>query len=287
MIHLTDDELRSLARPAGHLTTCAACRLRWDSWQRLTGATRQAAMTLAPDVTHPAFDTLLAALKPADPVPTLTLKRSWRTTGLLVFRQLRLMPRLLVPLSLTGLAVAVAVALVTPDPQLASRYFAAGVELVSLLGALVTCTRRADPRTELLCALPISPVTVFTARLVLVLAADVLLALAGSAVVHAVSVETSVFDIVTDWLGQSLLASAIAVVGAVRFSTGIGAAAAVAAWCLGSFTTLSRGGLAEHVGRVAGEIWGTTPWTAAVALALFVLAVRQVQRLPERPREFA
>jgi hypothetical protein len=52
-------------------------------------------------------------------------------------------------------------------------------------------------------------------------------------------------------------------------------------------TTLSRGGLAERVGRVAGDIWGTTPWTAAVALVLFVLAVRQVRRLPERPPEFA
>ncbi|HWE91964.1 MAG TPA: hypothetical protein VG317_21050 [Pseudonocardiaceae bacterium] len=287
MTHLTDDELRHLTRPAGHLATCAACRLRWDSWQHLAAATRQAAATLASDVRAPAFDLLLPDLAPEPTVTRPGLTRSWRTTGLLVLRQLRLMPRLLLPLSFAGLAAAVVIALVTPDPALASRYFAAGVVLVALLGSLATMARRGDPRTELLCALPISPVTVFTARLVLVLAADLLLALVGSGVVHAAGVGSGVFDLVTGWLGQSLLTSAIAVVGAVRWSTGVGAAAAFAAWCVGSLATLSRGGLAERVGAAVAQVWGTTPWTTALALVLFVLAVRQVRQLPERPREFA
>jgi hypothetical protein len=205
----------------------------------------------------------------------------------LVLRQLRLMPRVLLPLSVGGLAAAVVIALVTPDRALAERYFAAGVVLVALLGSVATCTRRADPRTELLYALPISPVTVFTARLVLVLAVDLLLALAASVVVHVAGVGAGIFDVVSGWLGQSLLASAIAVAGAVRFSSGVGAAAAVAVLCTGFLTTLSRGGLAERVGAVATQVWGTTPWTAAAALALFVLAVGQVRRLPEHRRELA
>lgn len=286
MTHLADNELRGLAHPTGHLGACTACRLRWESWRRLTAATRQAAAALAPpDRMPPAFDALLLAIDPVTERPGPA--PSWRITVILVLRQIRLMPRLLMPLSVVGLAAAVAIALVTPGTALASRYFAAAVVLVVLLGSLATCTRRADPRTELLCALPISPVAVFTARLVLVLATDLLFALTGSAVVHAAGVGTGVVDVVTSWLGQSLLASAIAVLGAVRYTTGVGAAAAVATWYLGSFTTFSSGGFAEHVGAVAAQIWGTTPWTAAVALALFVLAVRQVRLRPESRRELA
>jgi len=286
MTHLTDDELRRPGRP-GHLDACTACHTRWESWQRLAQGARRAAVTLAPDLAPPAFDTLIAPLVRPAAVTSPGLTRSWRTTGLLVVRQLRLMPRLLLPLSLVGLVAAAAVALATPDPGAASRHFAAGVVLVALLGSLATCAQRADPRAELLMALPISPVTVFTARLVLVLAVDVVLALAGSVVVHGAGVGTDVFDLIAGWLGQSLLASAIAVVGAVRFSTGVGAAAALAAWSLGSLAAIPRGGLAERVSEVSAKVWSTTPWTAVIALALFVLAVRQVRQLPERRGELA
>ncbi|MET8999280.1 hypothetical protein [Amycolatopsis sp. NPDC004169] len=284
MTHLTDDELRGAARPDGHLAACAACHRRWDAWQGLTAATRQAAAALAPDARPPAFDVLLPQLRPVP--PPAAHRRSWRTTGLLVRWQLRLMPRSLLPLSFAGLTAAVVIALLTPDAQLASRYFAAAVVLVALLGSLATVSRRGDPRGELLFSVPTSPVTVFTARLVLVLAADLLLALAGSVAVHAAGVGNGVFDLVTGWLGQSLLASAIAVSGAVRWSSGAGAAAGVAAWCLGSLTTLARGGLAERVAVVASQIWGTTPWTLALVLLLFVLAARRL-RVPERRRELA
>ncbi|MGW3991868.1 hypothetical protein ACWEF6_00110 [Amycolatopsis sp. NPDC004772] len=296
MSHLTDEELRGAARPDGHLATCAACHLRWDSWRGLSAATREAAAALAPDAHPPAFDVLLPQLRPVSPPVSQPMsqpaprpvehRRSWRTTGLLVRWQLRLMPRSLLPLSVGGLAAAVVIALITPDALLASRYFAAAVVLVALLGSLATVSRRGDPRGELLFAVPTSPVTVFTARLVLVLTADLLLALAGSVAVHAAGIGGGVFDLVTGWLGQSLLASAIAVAGAVRWSSGVGAAAGVAAWCLGSLTTLARGGLAERVGAVASQIWGTTPWTLALVLLLFVLAARRL-RLPEGRRELA
>ncbi|MEW2505763.1 MULTISPECIES: hypothetical protein [unclassified Amycolatopsis] len=350
MTHPTDDELRLIDRPEGHLAECPACHRRWDSWRSLTAATRQAALVLTPELAPPSFDTLLPDLvSGADAVlPDLTLashapgpdlapasdaqgrdlapesgsrlpnlaaasdalppeaatphrprasalpnaaprpapRRSLRTSALLVWWQLRLMPRRLLPLSFVGLAAAVGIALITPDPLPASRYFAAGVVLVALLGSLATISRRGDPRGELLFALPTSPVTVFIARLVVVLTVDLLLALAGSVAVHAAGIGSGVFDLVTGWLGQSLLASAIAVAGTVRWSSGVGAAAAVAAWCLGSLTTLARGGLAERIGAAAAQIWGTTPWTLALVLLLFVLAARQL-RLPERRREFA
>jgi hypothetical protein len=286
MTHLTDDQLRGSTRPDGHLATCTACRLRWDSWHQLTAATRLAAAALTPDARPPAFEELLPGLVPKSRSTSPRPVRSWRTAGLLVRWQLRLMPSSLLPLSIAGLAAAVVIALVTPDALLASRYFAAVVVLVALLGSLSTVSRRGDPRSELLFAAPTSPVTVFTARLVLVLAVDLLLAVAGSVAVHTAGVGSGVLALITGWLGQSLLASAIAVVGAVRWSPGVGAAAAVAAWCLGSLTTLARGGLAERVGAVAAQVWGTTPWTLAVVLVLFVLAARQL-RLPEHRREFA
>jgi hypothetical protein len=286
MTHLTDDQLRGSTRPDGHLATCAACRLRWDSWHQLTAATRLAAARLTPDARPPAFEALLPGLVPEPRSTSPHPVRSWRTAGLLVRWQLRLMPSSLLPLSVAGLAASVVIALVTPDALLASRYFAAVVTLVALLGSLSTVSRRGDPRSELLFAAPTSPVTVFTARLVLVLAVDLLLALAGSVAVHAAGIGSGVLALITGWLGQSLLASAIAVAGAVRWSPGVGATAAVAAWCLGSLTTLSRGGLAERAGAVAAQVWGTTPWTLAVVLVLFVLAARQL-RLPERRREFA
>ncbi|GAA2978689.1 hypothetical protein [Actinokineospora diospyrosa] len=289
MTHLADDDLRGQDRPQ-HVATCAECRLRWESWQRLTAATRLAADALAPPLAPPPFDSLLlpaiAAPAPrateARPAETPRRVRAWRTGALLVRWQARLMPRLLLPASVLGLAAATAIALLTPDPRMATHGFAAVVVLTVLLGSLATCTRRADPRTDLLHALPISPVTVFAARLVLVLAVDVLLALGCSVAVHAAGVGTGVPDLVAGWLGQSLLASATAVVCAVRYSPGVGAAAAVALWCLGSVTSLSRGGIAERLGRVFAHVWGTTPWTVVVALALFALATHQVRQLPAR-----
>ncbi|WP_026422101.1 hypothetical protein [Actinokineospora inagensis] len=284
MTHLSADELRGPARPP-HVDTCRDCEQRWESWRRLAVATRQAADALAPPLAPPAFDTLLPAIAPS--ASRAGSVRPWRAGTRLVRWQLRLMPRLLLPSSVLGLAAATAIAVTTPDARLGAQAFAAAVVLTVLFGSLATCSRRADPRGELLHALSVSPVTVFIARLVLVLAVDLLLALGCSVAVHLVGAGTPVPDLVMGWLGQSLLASAVAVVGAVRHSSGVGAAAAVAMWCLGSMTSLSRGGLAERVGTVFSHVWATTPWTAAIALALFALAVHQVRQLPTRRWESA
>jgi hypothetical protein len=161
----------------------------------------------------------------------------------------------------------------------ADRFFAAAVVLVILVGTLAVCGGRADPRLELLFSTPISPSVVFTCRLVLVLCVDVALALVASLVVSQVSGVASLLGVVTGWLGQALLASAIGVVCAVWRSRLLGGLASGVVWLLGTASTVPHGVLTGRLASVFSYVWVTTPWTLAATVGLLVLAVRGM-RIP-------
>ncbi|MFT7835906.1 hypothetical protein Q5530_07125 [Saccharothrix sp. BKS2] len=290
-VHLSDADLALLARGGQetepHLARCPDCRLRWHSWQQVATATRTAVAPLG-SATPPPFDSLAAVigLRPEPlPVAGQGLFLSWSAIALLVVRQVRLMPRTLLPISVVGIALAVFIGLATSDQALGKHLYAAVVALVAVLGSLTTCSRRTDPRNELLCAMPVSPVAVLASRLLLVLTTEVVLAVAGSVAVRVLGEVAPVLDLVSSWFGQMMLASAIAVVGSVWRSPGFGGGAAVAVWLLGSLTTMPGGELSARAGVVAQQVWGTTPWTLVAAAVLLAIALRRVWQFPGRTPE--
>jgi len=287
MTHLIDAQLAILARTGEqdpHLVGCHHCQQRLAAWQTVASATRLADTQFIGPLTVPPFASLLgdALSAPGAAVPVVPpvevvgpgLRASWRLVGALVLRQLRLAPRMLLPFTVLGFLGAILLALTTAQLSMADRYFPAVVVLVIFVGTLTVCGGRADPRLELLFSTPISPSVVFTCRLLLVLCVDVALALIASLVVSQVGGILDLLDVVTGWLGQALLASAIGVVCTVWRSRLLGGFLGGIVWLLGTASTVPHGVLTRQLASVFSYVWATTPWTLGVAAGLLVLAAR-------------
>ncbi len=283
MTHLTDAQLATLTTTGGpdpHLIGCQHCQQRLAGWQGMAAGIRLADTRMTGPLVVPGFDALLGdALPAAAPVEVVSprARASWWLVGALVWRQLRLAPRIVLPLSALGLLTAVLLTLTTGQQD---RFFAAAVVLVILVGTLAVCGGRADPRLELLFSTPISPSVVFACRLVLVLSVDLALALIASLVVSQVGGIGDPLDVVTGWLGPALLASAVGVVCTVWRSRLVGGVVGGVGWMLGTASTVPDGVLTGWLASVLSSVWATTPWTLIAAVGLLVLAVRGM-RIPQ------
>ncbi|MGW4383344.1 hypothetical protein [Kitasatospora sp. NPDC004531] len=296
-----------------HLAACAPCQDRADSWARLAGAAADADRLLTRETAAPpsfdallgggllparapSFDALLggqlpaaatevaesaATGAPADPprrpadASPWSRGRSWRIARQVTLRQAGMLPRSLGPITFAGLLLAAAVALLSP-PGYADRLGAAAISLVVLLGSLGVVSGRRDPRKELLQALPVPPVSVFLARVTLVLAADLVGGL-GVSVASGLLGGPSIGQVIAGWLGPALLSAGLAMVVAVWKAPWLGLTAGGGLWLGGTFVTLPHTG--RHpvgVGRVLVELWTTGPLTVVGGLLLVGCAVRLV-----------
>lgn len=298
MTHLTDTQLATLTGTGGpepHLLGCQLCQRRLAVWRNVAAGTRFADARMTGPLIVPSFEDLLGDALRACPtaVPVMApvevvsprVRASFRLVGALVLRQLRLAPRIVLPLSALGLLAAVLLTLTTAQLGVAGRFFAAAVVLVILGGTLAVCGGRADPRLELLFSTPVSPSVVFACRLLLVLFVDVGLALIASLVISQVGGIGSLLSVVTGWLGQALLASAIGVVCTVWRSRLVGGFVGGAVWLLGTASTVPNGVLTGWLASVFSSVWATTPWTLLTAIGLLAFAVRgmRIPRLSAQP----
>lgn len=244
-----------------------------DGMEALAAAVRQADDERVGPVMVPSFDTLLGRrpelagrrTRVAGP----SLRRSWRLVGGLVPAQARLMPRSLGPLTAAGLGAGIMIARTAPTPGAVDRLFGTVVTAVLLIGVITACSRRSDPRLELLSAMPVSPATAFSVRLTLVLGLDLALAVAASAVLTVAGGTGGLAMVVAGWLGRGLLAAGMGAVCAVWRSPALGSTAGIMVWLAGWL-------LAPHVAALSG----LHPWMAVCALLLLAMAVR----LARRPR---
>jgi Na+-transporting methylmalonyl-CoA/oxaloacetate decarboxylase gamma subunit len=284
MTHLSEEEVAAASRgslPAvagAHLAGCARCETRVAAWSTLAKAASKADLELTGAVTVPSFGTLLGPVLTAERTPVEaaapSLSRSFRLTVTLVLGQAKLLPRSLGPLTVLGFTATIGIALGVPEPAWGRSLFGAMTTLLILLGAVSTSSARTDPRRQLMLSLPISPAVVFAARLVLVLAVDLIGALVCSALVAALGQPSGLGVLVASWLGPSLLSASVAVVVAVWRSSLLGTLCGALTWFVGSAVTTPRpsaptGGPALLVSR----IWATSPWTIAAALVLLAVAV--------------
>ncbi|MFJ9418985.1 hypothetical protein ACIRPT_33225 [Streptomyces sp. NPDC101227] len=289
--HLADDALARLSRPGAvpaqhqrHLDGCLDCRTRMAVWQGIGEAARADAVEQT--VAVPSFDVLMGpalaeagrheaesatetgtAERPARRFAPRGFAQPWRLAGLLAVRQAALLPRIWAPASALGIVGAALLASTFTQERLALRVFGGVVVLLMLFGALLVASPRRDPRRELLFTLPVPPAAVFLARLTVVLCADVVLALACSALLDGPAWRT----VVASWLGESLLAASLALALSVRFAPAVGAAAGGALWLLGLLSG-PQGMFTTPLQNLTGSLLSTTPWTLLPALALLAWA---------------
>lgn len=292
MNHLTDEQIVLAARakslPAGwanHLAACQRCQDEVTVWRVLTPAARDADRHLTGPVAVPAFDDLLGGILPQSverhsrdtlvrPDPVRTSLRVLRTAFGVVAAQVRLLPRALGPLMLIGLGVALVAAVKVPDQAWATQLFGTLVTLVMLIGVVATCLPSRDPRRELLYSLPVSPGTVFLARLTLVLAVSFAAASVASVLAGMIVARPTAADLMVAWLGPSLLSAAVAVVVSVASSAWLGTLSAAFVWMLGSVSSLPDLQRQDAgVGAVISRIWTTDVWTVGISLILLSAGV--------------
>ncbi|ASF09890.1 hypothetical protein NBRGN_045_01030 [Nocardia brasiliensis NBRC 14402] len=282
--HLSDDQLIGVPDDAAraHLRACAECQAHAQIWQQMAVAARQVSADLVGAARTPSFDALLGdALGMPWATTNEAVRPGWRASLLLTVTlaraQLRLLPRALVLLSALGFVGSVLLAVLTRHSGAAAPLFGLTVTLLFQLGTLATCMPRSDPRLELFATLPIAPAAVFACRLIVVLAADLALALLASLLASGVGASADFGATVAGWLGPALLASAVGVAGAVWRSPPVGAGAGAVMWLLGAAATADAGP-AHRVGAVIAPLWSTSVLTLAVAALLLVAAAAGMSR---------
>ncbi|MGX1774942.1 hypothetical protein ACWIGW_22720 [Nocardia brasiliensis] len=282
--HLTDEQLIGAPDDAAraHLRTCAECQAHAEIWQRMAVAARQVSADSVGAVRTPSFETLLGD---AVGMPWATTHEAarpgWRAalllTAALARAQLRLLPRALVLLSGLGFVGCVLLAVLTRHSGTTATLFGLAVTLLFQLGTLTTCVPRSDPRSELFGALPIAPAVVFACRLVVVLVADIALALLASLLATGLGGSPGFGAMVAGWLGPALLASAVGVAVAVWRSPPVGAGAGAVVWLLGAAAS-AQTGPAHRVGALIAPLWSTSALTLVVAALLLVAAAAGMSR---------
>lgn len=275
-----------------HVNSCAQCRTRLDSWKVLAGAAREADRQEVPPLRVPVFDDLLASLPvraAAEPVPAAvpesprrTLRSVLPAAAELVRWQLRLLPHALGPVVFVLFVVGSLLALTTDNQDWGTTLFGACLNLAALIGALGVAVPERSPRAELFHTLHVPPATVFLARLVLVLALDVVAGLVTSACVGAVG-GSSFVALLASWFGPSLLSASVALVVSLWRAPWLGGVAGFLLWTIGALSTRpQRAGASMRsdvgLGHVMSQVWSTNVWTVSTAVVLFACAALLVSR---------
>lgn len=283
MTHLGDEALIRIARDETiglereHLDVCVVCRREVEHWRFAAHA-----LTAADEpITIPPVGGVLQAVarsgahncEAVRTVPVWGLWHSARLAALIVAAQLRLMGRIVLPLSLLGTVVGFALSTRVP-PHYSARVFAAAVCLVAVVSGLSICVPSREPRGDLFQALPVSPPAVVLARSVMVLGLTFLLAALASVVV-AGRTGVGVASVVAAWLGPSAVAASAALLLSVWRSTAFGAVTGACMWLLGTLGVTLRVDTPAAFTPLTwtlNQVWTTSAYTLLVAFVMMIAA---------------
>jgi hypothetical protein len=260
-------------RVDAHLTACPSCRAALASWTAVAGAAAPPAA-----VTPAGTSVVRAALARAalDPQrPTAVRRRRLSFVAQLLRAELRLVrPSLwLASLLVMGCAVALAVAG-------GNGAGAAGATVLSLVAPLVAVGGVAgvygperDPAFDALAVTVTSPRLVLLARVTLVFAYDLALAMAASAVVRVAAPQVGLVDLIAGWLGPMTLLSTLSLLLGTWISPSASMIVAGSLWLLRALTIgvppMANGWLAAAM----REVWTTNLATVTATLVLLAAAV--------------
>ncbi len=257
-----------------HLKGCRECRAELASWEAVAGVVAKAAPTLVPPAAVPGV-LHRAALIP-QPVPAG--RRGVHFGAQLLRAELRLVRPAVWLASLLVLAWTVGVAALAGGVW-ARTGLSLAVPLVAAAGVAGVYGPHRDPSFEALAATVTSPRLVLIARVTLVFAYDLALALAASAVVHLAAPPVRLVDLVTSWLGPMALLSALSLLLALWIGPNVSVALAMAAWAL-RVVVLVPEFRASRLAAWVRDAWATTPGTAVAAIVLLAAALAAARRRP-------
>jgi hypothetical protein len=252
-----------------HLLDCASCRAALVGWTAVAEAMTAPAGT-PPEPTSVVRATLTRAALAPQPRPVRGRRAAF--AGELLLAELRLVRPSVWLASVLVMACAVGLALTAGN--------GAGATVLSLVAPLVAVAGVAgvygperDPAFEALAVTATSPRVVLLARVTLVFAYDLVLAVAASAVVHLGVPGVGLAGLVAGWLGPMALLSALSLLLAMWVGPNVSMAVAASLWVLRALT-IGIPQLGDRwLAAAMRQVWATNPGTLAATLSLLAAAV--------------
>ncbi len=270
-----------------HLTRCAACRDDLTFWTATAEATTYAATA----ATH-AYVPPLALLEgvwatedvPATPgtrplarVAKSSMGHAQRVWAILWW-QTSLLPRGIWPVSAGAIGAGVLAMLLMANSVYSPSLLGFVVPLVTAAAVAFIYGGESDPGLEIALATPTSPRLVLIGRLVLVLAYNTTLALAGTLLLDVLR-GGAFASAVAVWVGPMLLLASVSLLLTVVASAVGGMVGTVGLWVVhAAATAVAQLGVPSTVVAPINVLWRTTPATLVVACLLVALAVFYVSR---------
>jgi Putative zinc-finger len=262
-----------------HLRDCPSCRAALADWKAVAAAMG------APANGPPAASMVRGALTRAALAPRQVpvRKRRLRFAGQLLRAEMRLVRPSVWLASMVVMTCAVVVAVAGGDPGAGATVLSLIAPLVAAAGIAGVYGPERDPAFEALAITVTSPRLVLLARVTLVFAYDLVLALAASALVHLGPPRVGIVHVVAGWLLPMTLLSALCLLLAMWIGPNLALGLPASLWMLRLLTTavpeLAHGWLANGMRAV----WTANPGSVAATLAL-VAAVVALSRRRIRPR---
>jgi Putative zinc-finger len=259
-----------------HLAFCPACRAEAAFWQEISAATRAAYQEIdAPaNVLLDRVWATVDAETAASPAPSAGHGLHWLVQ--LLGAQMPLVRCGIWAASALTMALGCALELIASYG--AGKALALIAPIVAAMGIAFVYGPESDPGLELALATPTSPRFVLLARLTLIYAYDILLALTASVVTVIVRGGAGLWPVIVLWLGPMLFLSALSLVLALLFGSGVGIAAALALWCARVMTFRVPWHVTDAWGAALDRFWRDDALLIPLAAALLLVAVLSLSR---------
>jgi hypothetical protein len=269
------------ARVRAHLAGCESCSAELRAWAAIAGATRDRAARKSPAALSADLpDRIAARIAAATSGPqrrgTILDRPRRRLTWLVEFAlaQVPVVRHDIWAASAVVMAIGAGVSLVPfrGGPGDTLGLFA---PLAAAIGIAMIYGQENDPSIEVALATPVSPRLVVVARLVDVLAFDLVLALAASLLLASVDGSGLVLPIVGLWLGPMLLLGCLSLMLSLIVGTPGAILVAGGLWLLRGLE-VSDGTVAQRMGGLVGlvdPIWQTSFLTVGLAAVAFCVAM--------------
>lgn len=240
-------------RVRAHLADCPACRAELAEWEAIASAA-------------------LARYQQIDAPGDALLDRVWH-----VLRgQVPLVRRGIWAASALTMALGCLVELIAPYGV--GSVLAVFAPIVAALGVAFVYGPETDPCLEIALATPTSPRLVLLARLTLVYAYDILLALAASVVIAAAHGGAELWPVIVLWLGPMLFLSALSLMLSLLFGSGVGIGGALALWAVRVFMARVPWRTADAWSDTINRFWRNDTLLIPLAAALLLIAVLSLPR---------
>ena len=269
-----------------HLDGCSECRLELRAWQETSAAARErygpAAVAVPERLAGLVVGRVAKEAARRRSRQRAPLRHRLRWLSHLVTSQLPLVRREIWPASTLVMAIGAAVSLITSGRvgSIPGTALVLLAPLAAALGIAMIYGEENDPALELALATPTSPRLIVMARLVLVLAWDLGLAVAASLALAIVNGPAAFVPLVSLWFGPMLLLGCLALFLSLFIHSSLAIAAASALWVARALEVAGPAQLHDLGGftGVLDAIWQTSPLTVAAALLLLCAALALVPR---------